>query len=184
MKGLMMPTNTNLATTLQDGGRVGLRFERRLAHPPEKVWRALTESAELRHWMPCDIVGERRAGAAIELPFWPEHVERYHIEEPVLSGTINVWDPPRTFEWTWGGDILHFDLEPVEDGTRLTFTTWFADPDRQAAANAGGGYHVCLDHLARLLDGDRSGNLTDPEVQADADRWQAAYERALGVTNE
>ncbi|UMG93452.1 SRPBCC domain-containing protein [Nocardioides sp. TF02-7] len=42
---------------LRDGDRVGLRFERRLAHPPEKVWRALTESEHLRHWFPADIVG-------------------------------------------------------------------------------------------------------------------------------
>ncbi|MBB5789124.1 uncharacterized protein YndB with AHSA1/START domain [Jiangella mangrovi] len=32
------------------GGRVEIRFERRLAHPPAKVWRALTDPAELRGW--------------------------------------------------------------------------------------------------------------------------------------
>ena len=51
-----------LATVLDDDGRVALRFRRRLPHPPEKVWRALTESEHLQHWMPCDLVGERRAG--------------------------------------------------------------------------------------------------------------------------
>ncbi len=63
----------------------------------------------LRHWMPCDIVGERRAGAKLELPFWPENVEGYHLEDdPVLYGEIEVWDPPRRFDWTWDGDRLSF----------------------------------------------------------------------------
>ena len=37
-----------------------LRFERVLAHPPEQVFRAISEPAELRHWFPA----ERRVGAA------------------------------------------------------------------------------------------------------------------------
>ena len=78
-------TDPTMATLLEADGQVGLRYVRRLAHPPEKVWRALTESEHLRHWLPCDIVGERRAGAPIELPFWPEHVESYGIEDPVLA---------------------------------------------------------------------------------------------------
>ena len=31
-------------------GRPALRFERRLAHPIERVWRAVTEPAELARW--------------------------------------------------------------------------------------------------------------------------------------
>ncbi len=34
-------------TLTTKGNRVELRFERRLAHPPEKVWRALTDNQEL-----------------------------------------------------------------------------------------------------------------------------------------
>lgn len=33
-------------------GRPVLRIERRLQHPPERVWRALTEPAELSRWYP------------------------------------------------------------------------------------------------------------------------------------
>ena len=82
-----------MGTVLHDSERWGLRYERLLRHPPEKVWAGLTESEHLKHWMPCDIVGERKEGADIELPFWPAQVERYAIEEPVLYGKILVWDP-------------------------------------------------------------------------------------------
>jgi uncharacterized protein YndB with AHSA1/START domain len=175
----MTADHTTMATVLQDGDRIGLRYHRRLAHSPGKVWRALTESEHLRHWLPCDIVGERRSGADIELPFWPDHMTTYRIDEPVLAGRINVWEPPDVFEWTWGGDVLRFELAPAGTGTSLTFTTWFADPDREAAANAAGGYHVCLDHLSRLLDGETGLALTDPEVQATADGWQRKYDAVL-----
>ncbi|MEV0089074.1 hypothetical protein [Saccharopolyspora sp. NPDC050642] len=35
---------------LRDDGRYELRFERRLAHPREKVWRAIIGPAQLRAW--------------------------------------------------------------------------------------------------------------------------------------
>ena len=170
-------TAEQMATVLRDGNRVGLRYHRSLGHPPDKVWRAITESDHLRHWMPCDIVGERRAGARIELPFWPDHVEEYGIAEPVLGGEIRSWEPERVFEWTWEGDVLRFELTPRDGGTDLTFTTWFADPD--TAAGAGGGYHVCLDHLEVLLDGDAGRSLTDPDVRAAAELWDRRYAELL-----
>jgi uncharacterized protein YndB with AHSA1/START domain len=156
-----------------DDGRWVLRYERRLAHPREKVWRALTESEHLRHWMPTDIVGERRQGAAITLPFWPEILERYgdRVETPVLEGEIRVWDPPSVFEWTWAEDVLRWELDAAGADTRLTFTTWLGDPDINAADPAA-GYHICLDRLAELLDRG-STSPTDDAVIARMEREYA-----------
>jgi uncharacterized protein YndB with AHSA1/START domain len=166
-----------LATVLDDGGRVALRFRRRLPHPPEKVWRALTESEHLQHWMPCDLVGERRAGAALTLPFWPAHVERYGIDDPVLQGEIRVWEPPSVFEWTWDTEVLRWELAADGDGTVLTFTTWPGDDDPAGAANTAAGYHVCLDALAGLLD----GRSQPPLVDVDVGPWNDRYAELLGV---
>ena len=48
---------------LQDQeGRAVLRFERKLAHPPERVWRALTERGELTGWHPTPFEIEPEAG--------------------------------------------------------------------------------------------------------------------------
>ncbi len=101
---------TSMGEVLHDGVRIGLRYVRRFDHPVERVWSAITESEQLRFWMPCDIVGERRAGADIKLPFWPAAVEKYQLEETALSGRIEVWDPPTVFQWSWSGDILRFEL--------------------------------------------------------------------------
>lgn len=163
---------------IRDGDRAGLRFVRDYPHPRDRVWRALTESDQLRHWMPCDIVGDRAAGAPITLPFWPGHVQKYGIEEPVLTGRIEVWDPPRRFGWTWGGDLLVFELAAVEGGTRLTFTTWPEDPDSAGLVSSAGGYHLCLAELAVLLDTGTAPPMTD--VDELAFRWSAMYGRLFG----
>lgn len=158
----------------RDGGRTGLRYERRLAHPTERVWRAITESEHLRHWFPADIVGERRAGARVSMPFWPESVEHgaaeleaagIDLDNAVLPGEIRAWEPPRLFELVWGGggadsELLRFELEPVGDGTRLVFTTWLGEPGPAGHAGTGAGYHVCLDELEELLD---TGSVASPD---------------------
>lgn len=164
----MTATTGPMGEVFRDGERTGLRYVRMLRHSPEKVWRALTESDSLRHWFPADVVGERTVGARLSLPFWPEGLEDERaveaIEEMgvdpdnyVSEGELRVWDPPRTFEFTWGmdgreelTDLLRFELEPTEDGTRLTFTTWLGGPAQNA--DTAVGWHVCLDELTDLLD--------------------------------
>lgn len=147
-----------------------VRFERLLPHPRERVWRAITESEHLAHWLPCDIVGERRAGADITLPFWPPHVERYQIPTPVMSGHIEAWDPPARFEWWWDADRLRFELEEIAGGTRLRFTTWVG-PDPDGAARTAAGYHVCLLNLETVL----ATGTAPPLVDAEVGPFEAAY---------
>ncbi|MGQ0845630.1 MAG: SRPBCC domain-containing protein [Sporichthyaceae bacterium] len=144
---------TDLGTILRDGDRVGLHFRRVLRHPPERVWRALNEAEDLRQWFPCDIVGERAAGGALTMPFWPGIIEKYDLDEdPVLPGELLVWDPPKVFEFRWDTEILRWELTPHQDGTELLLTTWLVPtPDAPPAESAAAGYHVCLDALAGVL---------------------------------
>ena len=166
-----MTTDQPLGQILRDGDRPALRFERHLAHPPEKVWRALTESEHLQHWLPTDIVGDRRAGATIELPFWPAHVEKYHLDEQPLPGRITAWDPPAVFEWEWDTDLVRFELTPEADGTMLVLTTWLSDKSGQPSQTAA-GYHVCLDNLVELLD---TGAVSTPLVAVPVGDLESRY---------
>lgn len=168
-------TESEMATLLELDGQVALRFVRHLAHPPEKVWRAITESEHLRAWLPTDIVGERAEGAKIELPFWPDHVEAFGIPTPVLDGEILVWDPPKVFEWMWSTDRLRFELTPADGGTTLTFTTWISGAGAGLTKQAA-GYHLCFDQLAELLD---TGTVTTSLVDLDNEPWERRYEEAL-----
>lgn len=167
-------TNQDLGTLRQEGDQYVVSFERHLRHPREKVWRALTESEHLAHWMPCDIVGPRHAGATIELPFWPEHVERYGIETPVLAGVISVWEPPAVFEWSWHTDRLRWELEERDGGTVLRFTTWLSDQGAGPVKSAA-GYHACLANLEQLLDTGDAPSLVD----VDTAPWEQRYEELV-----
>ena len=126
-------------------GTLQLRFERTLAHPPEKVWRALTEAEHLDAWFPTTIEGDLRAGA--ELRF--QH--RYR-DLPPMEGEMIACEPPSVLEFRWGPDTLRFVLEPDGAGTRLTLTDTLEELGK--AARDGAGWHVCLDQLAIHLDGE------------------------------
>ena len=177
---------SRLGEVLRDGDRVKLRYERHLAHAPEKVWRALTESEQLRHWFPADIIGERRAGAALELRFWPETVEQARDEieaigvdpdDATLPGELRIWDPPRVLELTWDTDLLRYELEPDGDGTRLLFTTWLGEPGPGGTPSTAAGYHSCLDSLGELLD---TGSVTAPG-RDDIEALQQRYAEVAGA---
>jgi uncharacterized protein YndB with AHSA1/START domain len=177
-------TETDLGEISRDGDAVVLHYERRLAHPPERVWRAITESEHLRHWFPADIVGERVAGAELKIAFWPEAIEQagdeieaagVALDDAVLPGRLLTWDPPRLFEFTWDTEHLRFDLAPGDGGTRLLVTIRATEPAPRGFQSTATGYHVCLDALVDHVAG------TDADI-FDADRTarlEAAYAELL-----
>ena len=170
-----MRTDQPLGEILRDGGAPVLRFVRTLGHPPEKVWRALVEKEQLAHWMPGWLDGDLAEGARIRVPFFPDVVAKYAIDTPVVDGEIRLFRPPHLLEWRWDTDLLRFELEPVDAGTRLTLTV-HVDPAGVPPYMAGAGYHVCLAHLESLLD---TGDA--PSVaQSDPAPFEALYREAWG----
>ena len=155
-------------------GHPTLRFERRLKHPVEKVWRALTEPAELEHWFPQRVEGASSADGG---PFVPGGKLRFPFREPLMlgdedevvpdfEGEVLEVDPPRLLSYTWAGDVLRFELIPDgDDGCLLVFTDTFTEHGK--AARDGSGWHVCLDGLEARLD-----HAAPPE----ADRWRGLYD--------
>ena len=131
-------------TLTQAGERWQLRFERRLAHPPEKVWRALTEPEHLAAWFPSEIHGDREAGAKLRFVFT-------NNEGPPTDGEMLVYDPPATLELRWDTEILRFDLRPEGEGCLLTFVDTFDELGKASRDSAG--WHACLDVLEYHLAG-------------------------------
>lgn len=89
-----------------DDGPV-LRLERRYDHPVERVWRALTDPDELRHWFPGEL-------------------EISESDPPRLL--IGSWQ---------GEGTLRFELRPEAQGCVLVFTHAFTDRDQAALTAAG-----------------------------------------------
>jgi uncharacterized protein YndB with AHSA1/START domain len=139
-----MPSNGTLHPAAD--GRSTLRFERDLSHPVERVWRAITDPAELKTWFPSRVeLDELKVGARLHFVFETENV-------PSLDGEITELEPPHLLAFTWGFDQLRFELEPAAQGCKLVFSCTFTD-DGIKAARDGAGWHVCLELLDAYLQG-------------------------------
>jgi uncharacterized protein YndB with AHSA1/START domain len=161
--------------TLQrrDGEHV-LRFERRLSHPIDRVWAALTQPAGLVGWL-AEADVDLREGGRIELR-WLNHDDAGN--SAVARGTVTALDPPRLLEYDT--DIhgrLRWELRPDDDGCLLVFTVTTPAPDEYLALVMA-GWHIHLEHLADALDGrpvdwPRWDAEHRPEWQAHHDRYAA-----------
>lgn len=88
-------------------------------HPPEHVWRALTDPDRLEAWL-------------MENDFEPRVGHRFRFREKPRPGWRGIVDcevlevdEPRRLSYSWRGHedgeptVVTFTLEPVEGGTRL-----------------------------------------------------------------
>ena len=125
-----------------------LRFTRRLPHPPEKVWRAITEPDHLKAWFPTRPVGDLTVvGGAVSWEF-DEH------DLPPMEGEVLACEPPSLIEFTWGGDRIRMEVAPDGDGSVLTLVDRLDELGK--AARDGAGWHTCLDRLEDALAGRES----------------------------
>jgi len=136
------------------------RIERvvEIAHPPSKVWAALTTADGLASWFGNEVTIDLRPGGSAQMKFSSGHtadmrVER--VEEPTVFGfTWHIFglpddDPRRTY--------VEFTLEPVGAATRLTVVeTGFAqladDAHRTAYDGNTQGWASELGELVDYLD--------------------------------
>ena len=127
-----------------------LRFERRLEHAPEKVFRAISDPDELRHWFPAAMEAELRPGAPVRFTF--------EGGDDAPGGEILEVDPPRLLVYSWGDDVLRWEIEPADGGSRLVFTHTLAPGGASGGlpgtARNAAGWDMCLAALHARLDGD------------------------------
>ncbi|SFW43653.1 SRPBCC family protein [Amycolatopsis australiensis] len=159
------------AKLLTDEERPALRLERRLKHPPEQVWRAITDPAELEHWFPAKVDVELRAGGAIHFTF--------PGEDTSTTGRVVTVDPPREFTFVWNDDTLRWLITPDGDGSLLEFTHTFGRGEpaiaKLAAGRTAAGWDVCLDALDARLSG------RDAEQPGDWHARMASYVDEFGL---
>ena len=140
----------------KDGERWTLVLTRDLAHPPAKVWEALTDPAPLREWAPFD--ADRNLGRVGTATLTPVGAPTPQVSE----SRVKRADAPRVLEFSWGGQELRWQLEARgSGGTRLTL--WH-DIDRRFIAMGAAGWHICFDVLERLLGGHPIGRMVGMET--------------------
>ncbi len=166
-----MTSHGPLGAIERGSGQTTLHFTRELGHVPTKVWQALTESDHMRWWMPADMIGERETGSSVRMVFWPDVVEKKGLEPDAGTAVIQVWDPPRVFEWVWHGSRIRFETGPTAGGCRLDLAVKFDGDDPDTVVGNAGGYHLWMDHLTTLLNTGSSSSIAD----VDPEPLQAAY---------
>ncbi len=180
------------ATLTEVNGQPTIRLERRLAHRPAKVWRAVTDPAELKHWFPAAVEAELRPGAPMRFTFPGEAVV-----DGTWDGEVLEVDEQKVFMFRWGGDVLRIELVPDGDGCRLVLTQTIGGGDigLLGAGRSAAGWDTCLDQLVAGLDGT---SLAEPEdwltpiehyverfgidegaVEATSDGWRLRFARDL-----
>jgi uncharacterized protein YndB with AHSA1/START domain len=149
-----------------EGEKATLIFRRRLAHPQEVVWKALTDPSELSKWYMTKAVIEGRVGGAIDFVAGPS---RLHV-----TGRILTWNPPTVFEHEWkvaprpelksGEDaIIRWELRRDGDGTILHLE--HRKLNRETALGFAPGTHAFMDRLQAQLNGQPLPN------------WQERYQQ-------
>jgi len=145
-----------------------IEYVRVYPHPVERVWRAVTDAAEIQAWFfgPASI--DQRIGGAYALGG----------PDTVFKGTVTALQPPRLVRYA--GPEPHgpqgywqFELEEVAGGTRMVFIQrsqpgfwtnahgWQADPPEHPAGELNpwrpgtlAGWHLHFDALGHLMAGE------------------------------
>ena len=159
----------------KEGPNWSLVLVRELRHSPEKVWEALTDPVHLREWAPFDADGNLgKIGNKVKLT--TVGAPAPHITET----TVTRADAPKALEYTWGGNEMKWELEPVGGGTRLTLWTSI---NRHFIAMGAAGWHICFDLMDHLIAGQPIGRKVGPEGMKDPgfQRLHAEYAKLFGV---
>jgi uncharacterized protein YndB with AHSA1/START domain len=135
-----------------EGDRATLIFKRRLQHPVEAVWAAITDPQQRADWFGITIIDGRVGGMVetiVEGPPVPS-------DQRTVRGRILVWDPPHIFEHEWNQtlvekSVVRYELAAEGDATILTFThRGLSIPNARGYVS---GTHAFLDRLDAHLNG-------------------------------
>ncbi len=164
------------AEVRKEEDRWTLILVRELRHPAEDVWEALTDPEELREWAPFD--ADRNLGET-----GPVKLTTVAAPKTIVSDSrVTRADPPRLLEYSWGENAMRWELEPIDNGTRLTL--WH-NIDRKFISMGAAGWHICFDVLDRFLAGDPMGRIVGGEaMKFQWQRLNTEYAKQFGIDAE
>jgi uncharacterized protein YndB with AHSA1/START domain len=148
-----------------DDGRYLISFERRLAHPIERVWDALTRPEELIAWWG-DADVELAEGGRFDVR-WLNTDDEGNAAE--MHAKIAKLEPQRLL--VLDGDMhgrLRWELTPDGDGTLLSFRST-VELEPKFLTKVPAGWHFHLDALQRHLEGGSTDLVEIPE-------WEPIHE--------
>jgi uncharacterized protein YndB with AHSA1/START domain len=128
-------------------------IERVFSHPPEKLWRALTDSSLLAEWL---LKNDFSPTVGQSFQFRAEPVQGWN---GVIDCEVLAVEPQRRLSYTWNSmglqSVVLFTLTPEGDATHLRVEQTGFRPDQEAAfRGAQYGWQRFLGQLEQVLAGD------------------------------
>ena len=157
------------AEILKNDNRYIATSTRLFYQPVSRVWAMLTEDEHLQKWFAELKVGDLREGGFISFTMGEGYTERL---------TINRYNAPSILAFDWFGDEVQFSIEPIHEGSRLTFTQKFESVNEQRIKDLA-GWHVCLDVIEALLSGKSDFDRTE-----EWKKWYVEYEELVKSMKE
>ena len=129
-----------------------LVIEREMPHPPEKIWRALTQGALIEEWLMKNdfqpVVGHRFTFRSTPVPNW----------NGVIEGEVLVIEPNSKLSYSWGTmgtmSVVTWTLTPTKSGTHVRMEqTGFRSEQDAAYKGATYGWTKFIGNMERVVGG-------------------------------
>ena len=132
-----------------------LVIERVFAHPPQKLWRALTESSLLAQWL---MKNDFQSAPGHKFKFRAEPMPQW---DGVIDCEVLAVEPMKSLSYTWAAlgldSVVLFTLTPVDTGTHLRMEqSGFRADQSRAYGGAKYGWQSFLENLDRMLNGENA----------------------------
>ena len=120
-------------------------IERNLPHPPERVWRALTQDHLIEEWL---MKNDFKAVVG--------HRFNFRGDWGAVDCQVMAIEPYKTLSYTWGayglGSVVTWTLTPTGTGTQLRMEqSGFRTDQQQAYQGAKGGWQRFFAALEQVL---------------------------------
>jgi uncharacterized protein YndB with AHSA1/START domain len=132
-----------LASLKQTENGYMARFERHVMHSVEQVWSMLTDNDKLSSWFSELKIEDLREGGVIKFDMQDGTYEIMDIIELKMYSIL---------DYTWGEDVVRFELAPELEGCRLVLIEKISKLTDHTPKDLA-GWHVCLEVIQALLDG-------------------------------
>ena len=121
--------------------------ERELPHPPDKIWRALTQPHLIEEWL-------------MKTDFEPVMDHRFNLRGDwgTVDCQVMAIEPNKTLSYTWAAmgleSVVTWTLTPTGTGTHLRMEqSGFRTDQQQAYRGAKFGWQKFFDSLERVVGG-------------------------------
>jgi uncharacterized protein YndB with AHSA1/START domain len=129
-----------------------LVIEREMPHPPEKIWRALTQGPLIEEWLMKNdfqpVTGHRFRFRSTPVPGW----------DGVIDSEVLVIEPNSKLSYSWGTmgtmSVVTWTLTPTTAGTHLRMEqTGFRSEQDAAYKGATYGWTKFIGNMERVVGG-------------------------------